>query len=159
MHLFSTYSHHLRRNLSGWLLIHYWTICKIYYGIYYRGIEKGYTVHTHLLREWQKNQTVWWLQNVRENDHLSEKCQAILNTCFCGYLLGNIWPHPGPERETLQGSHWSGKSKGNFKRGSDPSIPGLVTIVLNTYFIDMMMLWLWFYRLPGFVWNVRKSVE
>ena len=25
---------------------------------------------------------------------------------------------------------------------SDPSIPGLVTIVLNTYFIDMMMSWL-----------------
>ena len=24
----------------------------------------------------------------------------------------------------------------------DPSIPGLVTIVLNTYFIDMMKLWL-----------------
>ena len=34
---------------------------------------------------------------------------------------------------------------------SDPSIPGLVTIVLNTYFIDMMMSWVWFYRLPGFV--------
>ena len=25
---------------------------------------------------------------------------------------------------------------------SDPSIPRLVTIVLNTYFIDMMMSWL-----------------
>ena len=27
-------------------------------------------------------------------------------------------------------------------KNSDPSIPGLVTIVLNTYFIDMMMSWL-----------------
>ena len=50
-------------------------------------------------------------------------------------------------------------SRMHLSRISDPSIPGLVTIVLNTYFIDMMMSWLWFYRLPSFVWNVRKSIE
>ena len=56
------------------------------------------------------------------------------------------------------GTSITGEYYVNVIKHSDPSIPGLVTIVLNTYFIDMMLSWLWFYRLPGFVWNVRKSI-
>ena len=47
-----------------------------------------------------------------------------------------------PRESEKRDKRGSRKGEEKMNESSDPSIPGLVTIVLNTYFIDMMMLWL-----------------
>ena len=76
-----------------------------------------------------------------------------------GFLGENIWVSSIGRCATLGYTAVTLLTLCRIGSVSDPSIPGLVTIVLNTYFIDMMMSWLWFYWLPGFVWSVRKSID